>query len=60
MFCKLPFKAFLEGQMSEDKPTTLLAVKNLSSFHTQSSYSAQYLFSTSVTTNHWFKKKRNK
>ena len=27
--CKEPFKAFLDGQMSEDKPTPLLATANL-------------------------------
>ena len=29
MFCKKGFKAFLEGQMSKDKPTPLFATKNL-------------------------------
>ena len=29
IFCNKPFKAFIEGQMSKDKPTPLLAIKNL-------------------------------
>ena len=28
-FCNKPFKAFLEDQISKDKPTCLLAIKNL-------------------------------
>ena len=30
MFCKEAFKVFLEGQMSEDKFTPLLAIKHYS------------------------------
>ena len=30
MFCKEAFKVFLEGQMSEDKSTPLLAIKHYS------------------------------
>ena len=30
MFCKEAFKVFLEGQMSEDKSTSLLAIKHYS------------------------------
>ena len=50
--------AFLESQMSKDKVTTLLAIKPTILiwwpviFFTQSSFSIQYLFSTSVTTSH--------
>ena len=29
IFFEEPFVAFLEGQMPEDKPTSLLAIKNL-------------------------------
>ena len=28
IFCNKPFKAFLEGQVSKDKPTRLFAIKN--------------------------------
>ena len=54
-------KAFLEGQMSKDKPTPLFAQKTYAFdaavchlFYTKSSFSVQYLFSTSLTTS-WFK-----
>ena len=55
-FVRILLKALLVGQMSEDKPTPLLAMKTYSFvyhlFHTQSSFSAQYLFSACVTTSH--------
>ena len=33
IFCKEPFKVFLEGQMSEDKSTPLFAIKHYSSLN---------------------------
>ena len=45
LFGNKRFKAFLEGQMSEDKPTLLLAIEI-------NFFSVQYLFSASVTTSH--------
>ena len=49
--------------MSKDKRTTLLVIKTYSfnvavcqNFYTQSSFSVQYLFFTSVTTSHKFDK----
>ena len=29
VFCDIPLKAFLEGQMSKDKSTHLVAIKNI-------------------------------
>ena len=47
-----PFKAFLEGQMSEGKPTTLIAIKILLiSVFCLSSFLHRVIF-TSVTTSH--------
>ena len=36
IFCKEPLKAFLEGQMSEDESTLLLAIKHYSSHQLKS------------------------
>ena len=60
IFCNKHFKVFLEVQMSKEKPTPMLAIKNLlfryrglSSFlHIVIFFSVQYLFSVSVTTSH--------
>ena len=40
VFCKEPFKVFLEGQMPEDKFTPLLAIKRYSFLNLKSSFSA--------------------
>ena len=52
IFCEEPFKVFLEGQMSVDKSTSLLAIKHYTLFKTYSSFSTQQVFSVSGITSH--------
>ena len=62
IFWNKHFKTFLEGEMYKGKPTFLLAIKTYTfdmapchHFCTYSSFSVQYLFSTTVTASHQFR-----
>ena len=62
ILCIKYFKGFLEHQLSKDKVTPLFVIKMWNYytilmqqpviFFTQSLFSAQYLFTTNLTTNH--------